>query len=95
MTRPQVRVLDRPPVKPSFLLRAIITRMMRILYSLIGIAVGILVLKYSVQIYNFFGQDMDMERVFSGGLGGTHTFIKLFGLAIVIFSLFYMFKIFG
>ncbi|MEK9180779.1 MAG: hypothetical protein AAB871_00920 [Patescibacteria group bacterium] len=68
--------------------------MTRILYSLLGIAIGIAILKYSPRILKFIGHDPDAERVFSGGLGGTNFFIKIFGLAIIIGSFFYLFGFF-
>jgi len=62
------------------------------LYSFLGIVLGILVLKYTYKIRRFFGIDPDMDRVFKG-LGGTYLFIKMFGLALIVFSLFFMFGI--
>ena len=61
---------------------------MRFLYGLLGIIIGILILKYSPAIYNFFGKDPSAEKYF--GRGGTYKFLKLFALATVIFSLMYM-----
>ena len=67
----------------------------RIFFGLIGVAIGVLILRYSVALLNFFGRDPDAERIFSGGLGGTHFFIKLFSLGVIIFSLAYLFGYFS
>ena len=68
--------------------------MSRILYGLLGILVGILILKFTHRLLKFFGHDPDADRIFSGGLGGTGFAIKMIGLAVVIGSFFYMFGIF-
>jgi len=61
---------------------------MHFLYGLIGLIIGILILKYSPGIYKFTGKDNDAEQYL--GRGGTYKFIKIFGVVIVVFSLLYM-----
>ena len=61
---------------------------MRFLLGLLGIVIGIILLKYTPAIYNFFGRDPSAEKYF--GRGGTYKFLKFFALAVVIFSLMYM-----
>jgi len=61
---------------------------MGIFLSILGIVVGILILRFSAGILNLFGRDPDAEKYL--GSGGTYTFIKLFGLACVVVSLMYL-----
>ena len=64
---------------------------MRILWSLIAAAVGFLIIRYSISLADAFGHVEWAERHLGGGLAGTYTLYRLIGLAILIFSLLYMF----
>jgi hypothetical protein len=68
--------------------------MMKILYSLGGIIAGILILKYSPMLLNFFGKSEDAESIFGAGFGGTYTVIKILGLVVVTVSTLFLFGIF-
>ena len=63
---------------------------MRIFWGLVGIAIGVLVLKYTYPLVNFFGKASWAEKYFSGGLGGTYFLFKLIGILIILFSALYM-----
>ena len=66
---------------------------MGIFLSIIGIGVGIFILKYSAGILNLFGRDADAEHYL--GSGGTYKFIKLFGVGVILFSLLYLLGFFN
>ena len=68
--------------------------MIQTLYSLGGIILGVLILKYSPKLLNFFGRDSDAEALFGAGLGGTYTVIKIIGLGIIIISTLFLLRIF-
>lgn len=61
---------------------------MRYLISLIGVAVGALIVIYSEKIYEQMGPSEWAERKL--GPGGSHLFYKLIGIAIIFLALFYM-----
>ncbi len=66
---------------------------MRFFWSLIGIIIGILILRYTYVLANAFGKIDWAEKYFGGGLGGTYFFYKLLGILLVILSALYMFGI--
>jgi hypothetical protein len=68
--------------------------MMKTLYSLGGIVAGILILKYSPAVLNFFGKSADAENLLGAGFGGTYTVIKIIGLVAVVVSTLFLFRIF-
>ena len=54
---------------------------------------GILMMKYAVPITNTTGKFEMAEKYLGGGLGaGTYTFYKLFGLAMCILSVLWLFN---
>ncbi|MDP2933920.1 MAG: hypothetical protein Q8N81_07390 [bacterium] len=67
---------------------------MRIIFGLISLIIGILMLKFTFKIRNFFGKDPDLEQTFGAGLGGTFFFIKLVALAVIVLSVLYLFGLF-
>jgi hypothetical protein len=64
---------------------------MKYVWSVIAIVLGILMMKYSIQITDTFGRVAWAEEHLHGGMAGTYTFYKLVGLAIIIFALLYIF----
>jgi hypothetical protein len=64
---------------------------MRFILGPIIIAIGVLLMKYSVLIANFTGMVGFAEKYLTGGLAGTYTLYKLIGLAFCILGLAYMF----
>ncbi len=64
---------------------------MRIIYSLFGIIIGFLLIRYSIPLTDTMGRFDWAERYLKSGLAGTYTMYRLFGLFIIIFSLLYMF----
>lgn len=59
----------------------------RILALLIGVPLGILVLKYRKRVKDFFGDIAFAEKYL--GVGGSYTFIVIMGILIFVFSLMY------
>jgi hypothetical protein len=58
---------------------------MRFILAPLIVALGILIMKYTVQITNATGQIDFAERIFSGGIGsGTYTWWRLCGLGFAI-----------
>jgi hypothetical protein len=68
---------------------------MRIIYSLIGIIIGFLLIRYSVQLTESLGRFDWAEQYLKSGLAGTYSMYRLFGLVVIILSLLYMFGFFG
>ncbi len=68
---------------------------MRFFWGIIGIIIGTLLLKYTFQLSNTFGKIDWAEKYFSGGLGGTYFFYKLFGMLAIVLSVLYMFGFLG
>ncbi len=62
---------------------------MRYLVGLIGFPLGLIIVVYRERIKNFTGDMAFAEKWF--GQGGTYTWILLFGLAVSLGSLMYMF----
>ncbi|PIR97639.1 MAG: hypothetical protein COT91_00615 [Candidatus Doudnabacteria bacterium CG10_big_fil_rev_8_21_14_0_10_41_10] len=65
---------------------------MGIFNSILVIILGFIILKYTPAIYRFMGQDPDAEKYLGGG--GTFTFLKLFGVALIIGSILHLFGYF-
>ena len=57
-------------------------------------ALGVLCMKYSVQITDQFSGKIDLaEKYFGSGIGaGTYTWWKLFGLIVCVLSVLYLFN---
>jgi hypothetical protein len=69
---------------------------MQFIFGPILVALGILIMRYTVQITNFTGEIDFAERIFSGGIGaGTYTWWRLVGLAIAIIGGMWFFGIGG
>jgi hypothetical protein len=68
---------------------------MRIVYSIIGVIVGFLLMKYSVVLTETLGKMDFAERYLRSGMAGTYTMYRLLGLFIIIFSILYMFNAYG
>ncbi|MDP3741001.1 MAG: hypothetical protein Q8R08_01595 [bacterium] len=66
---------------------------MRIFWGLIGIGIGILLLKYTYVLATTFGKFDWAEKYFSGGLGGTYFFYKAAGILVILLSALHMFGI--
>ncbi len=64
---------------------------MNIFWGIIGVIIGVLVIKYSMPITDTFGRISWAEDHLHGGMAGTYTFYKLAGLLVIILSLLYMF----
>ena len=66
---------------------------MRFVFSPIIFALGILCMKYAVQITDQFSGKIDLaEKYLGSGIGaGTYTWWKLFGLALCILSVLWLF----
>lgn len=65
---------------------------MRFVLAPIVFALGILIMKYTVQVTNVTGKFDWAEKYLSGGLGaGTYTWWRLFGLCICILSVLWLF----
>jgi len=67
---------------------------MRFFLAPIVFVIGMLVMKYSVQITDQFSGKIDLAEKYLGtGIGaGTYTFWKLFGLGICILSVLWLFN---
>ena len=63
---------------------------MRFIFGPIVIVLGILMMKYTVQVTNFTGQIGFAEKYLKGGLAGTYTWWRLVGLALIIISFLWM-----
>jgi len=68
---------------------------MNIFWGLIGVTVGVLVIKYSIWITENFGTIEWAEQHLRGGMAGTISFYRIVGIVIIILSLMYMFGSFG
>jgi uncharacterized membrane protein len=66
---------------------------MRIFWGLVGIAIGVLLLKYTYSLAQTFGKFDWAEKYFTGGLGGTYFFYKIAGILVILLSALYMFGI--
>ena len=63
---------------------------MKFVYSILGLVIGTIILRYSAYIYRYIGKSDTAERILGGGFGGTYTAILLFGAAIVLGSLMFL-----
>ena len=61
---------------------------MRIFIGLLGMGIGFLMLRYSMNVRNIVGSWDWAEKAF--GIGGTYTGIKLVGLLTIIVAFIYM-----
>ena len=68
---------------------------MRFFYGLLGIGVGFLCIRYSIQLTEWLGKMDWAEKYLRTGLAGTYTMYRLLGLIIIIFSFLYMFGSLG
>ncbi|MBX4186915.1 MAG: hypothetical protein KW802_01475 [Candidatus Doudnabacteria bacterium] len=68
---------------------------MRFFYGFIGIIVGFLLIRYSILLTETLGRMDWAEQYLKGGLAGTYSMYRLLGLIFIIFSLLYIFNIFG
>jgi hypothetical protein len=64
---------------------------MRFVWSIIGIIIGVLIMKYTYSLVQTFGRIPWAESHLSGGLGGTYLLYKLIGLAVIFLSMLYVF----
>jgi hypothetical protein len=63
---------------------------MRIVVGLIGIIIGIMIVKKTYQLVEFFGKSSWAESKLGGGLGGTYVLYKIIGVVIIVFSAMHM-----
>jgi hypothetical protein len=68
---------------------------MHIIGGLIGVVVGILLVKYSFFLTESLGRFELAEKYLGSGMGGTYTFYRLFGVIVIILSFLYMFGTIG
>ncbi len=69
---------------------------MRFILGPLIVAGGILIMKYSVQITNIFGQVDFAEKYLRGGIGaGTYTLWKIMGLLAAILGAFWTLGLLG
>jgi hypothetical protein len=68
---------------------------MNFVWGTIGVIVGVLVIKFSMQITDTFGTIDWAEEHLHGGMAGTYTLYKLVGVVIIILSFLYMFGSMG
>jgi hypothetical protein len=67
---------------------------MRFIFGPIMIALGVLLMKYTVQITNFTGALDFAEKYLKGGVGaGTYTWWRLVGLFLIAVALAWMFGV--
>ena len=66
---------------------------MRIFWGLLGIGIGVLLMKYTYSLTVTLGKFDWAEKYLSGGFGGTYFFYKLAGIIIIVLSALYMFGI--
>jgi len=64
---------------------------MHILGGIVGVIIGILLIKYSVKLTESFGHVQWAEEHLRGGLAGTYSLYRLVGLAFIILSMLYIF----
>ncbi len=67
---------------------------MRFIFSPLLFALGILCMKYSVQITDGFSGKIELaEKYLAGGIGaGTYTWWKIFGLGLCVLSVLWLFN---
>jgi hypothetical protein len=65
---------------------------MRFIFAPILLCIGILLMRYTVQVTNFTGKIDFAEKYLGGGVAaGTYTWWRLFGLGLCILSVFWFF----
>jgi hypothetical protein len=68
--------------------------MVRFFLAPIVFVLGILCMKYSVQVTNTTGKIDFAEKIFGAGIGaGTYTWWKLFGLGLCVLSVLWIFNL--
>ncbi len=67
---------------------------MRYILGIIIIALGVLLMKYSVKVTEFTGQIDFAEKYLAAPLAGTYTWWKIVGITLIILSLAWMFGYF-
>ena len=68
---------------------------MHIISGIVGVAIGFLLIRYSVTLTETFGRMDWAEQYLRGGLAGTYSMYRLVGLIFIILSLLYMFNAAG
>jgi hypothetical protein len=63
---------------------------MRFLLSPLIFVLGVLIMKYSVQLGNFTGRIDFAEKYLGSGFGGTFTFYKICGLLTCVLALLWL-----
>jgi hypothetical protein len=63
---------------------------MRFIFGPLIIVLGVLMMKYTVQITETTGKIDFAEKYLKGGLAGTYTWWRLFGLFLIIISMLWM-----
>lgn len=59
--------------------------------GLIGLIIGVALIKYAFQVTEMFGRVSWAEQHLRGGLAGTYSLYKIIGVVVIILSLLYMF----
>ncbi|MEO8065938.1 MAG: hypothetical protein ABI643_03770 [Candidatus Doudnabacteria bacterium] len=68
---------------------------MHFIQGLIGVVIGILLIRYSVAITDMLGRVDWAEEHLRGGLAGTYSLYRIVGIIFIVLSLLYMFNIIG
>ena len=68
---------------------------MHIFGGIIGVIVGVLVVRYSIWITENLGRIQWAEDHLHGGLAGTYSLYRIIGVVVIILSLLYMFGSIG
>ena len=68
---------------------------MHLFSGLIGVIVGVLLIRYAISITNTFGTIPWAEQHLRGGLAGTYSLYKIVGVVVIVLSLLYMFGAIG
>ena len=66
----------------------------KVVGSILLIAIGVLLMRYTVQVTNFTGKFGWAERYLAGGFGaGTYTFFRLLGLTFCVLAILWLFGV--
>ena len=68
---------------------------MHFIGGLIGVGIGFLLIRYSVQLTEMFGTIAWAEEHLRGGMAGTYSLYRIFGIVFIVLSLLYMFNAIG
>ena len=63
--------------------------------GLIGVIIGILLIRYAIPLTHTFGTVAWAEEHLRGGLAGTYSLYKIAGVVVIVLSLLYMFGAIG